>query len=90
MPELGLNTVIAAIFALILLYYVGKMLAAPARALLRVLLTGGAGAAILFVFNLLAGLFNLTVGINVVTALIVGYLGLPGLIMLVVIQKMLG
>ena len=31
MPELGLNTVIAAIFALILLYYVGKMLAAPAR-----------------------------------------------------------
>ena len=53
-------------------------------------MTGGAGAAILFVFNLLAGLFNLTVGINVVTALIVGYLGLPGLIMLVVIQKMLG
>ncbi|NLN06158.1 MAG: pro-sigmaK processing inhibitor BofA [Firmicutes bacterium] len=90
MPEIGLNTVIAAIFGLLVLYYLFRLLAAPARLLLRVLLTGAVGAVVLFIFNLVAGFFGFALGINAVTALIVGFMGLPGLIMLIVVQKMLG
>lgn len=89
MPDLELNMVIAAIFGLFVFYYLVKLLAAPARALFRIILTGVVGAVILFVFNLVAGFFSLTIGVNAVTALIVGFMGLPGLVMLVVIQKVL-
>ncbi|HHX74247.1 MAG TPA: pro-sigmaK processing inhibitor BofA [Firmicutes bacterium] len=90
MPEIGVNTVIAVIFGLFVLYYLLRLLAAPARLLLRVLLTGAAGAVVLFVFNLAAGFFGLALGINAATSLIVGFMGLPGLVMLIVVQKILG
>lgn len=90
MPKLELNTVVAAIFALFTLYYLFKMLAAPARFLLRALLTGAMGAVIILVFNLVAGLLQVNIGINAITALLVGYMGLPGLALLVVVQKFLG
>lgn len=90
MPKFDLNMVIAAIFGLFMLYYLGKALAAPARVVVRVLLTGVIGVALLFVFNLVAGLFSIRIGINAVTAYVVGYMGLPGLAMLVVIQTLLG
>ncbi|NLM46736.1 MAG: pro-sigmaK processing inhibitor BofA [Firmicutes bacterium] len=90
MPDIGLNTVIAVIFGFLVLYYLLRLLATPARLLLRVLLTGVVGAAVLFVFNFVAGFFGLALGINAVTSLIVGFMGLPGLVMLIVVQKLLG
>ena len=90
MPSFDVNVALAAVFGVFVLYFVGKMLASPARFVLRVLLTGVVGAVGLLVFNLVAGLFSLSLGINAVTALVVGYMGLPGLVMLVLLQRMLG
>ncbi|HZK25204.1 MAG TPA: pro-sigmaK processing inhibitor BofA family protein [Oscillospiraceae bacterium] len=90
MPKIDLNLVVAAIFGLFMLYYLGKALATPARVVVRVLVTGVVGVALLFIFNLVAGLFSMKIGINAITALVVGYMGLPGLAMLVVIQTFLG
>jgi inhibitor of the pro-sigma K processing machinery len=89
-PTFDLNIVLAVMFGLFVLYFMGKLLVAPARVLLRVLLTGVSGAVILFLFNLIGGLFGLVIGINAVTALLVGYMGLPGLAMIVLLQRMLG
>ena len=90
MPKIDVNMVVAVIFAVFMLYYLGRALAAPARVMLRVFAVGMAGMALLFVFNLVAGIFSFRIGINALTALIVGYMGLPGLAMLVAIQTLLG
>jgi len=90
LPDLDLNLMVAAIFALIVLFYLVKFLFGPGQIFLRFVGTGLVGAAILFLFNLVGGLFNLTLGINVVTSIIVGFMGLPGLIMLIILQKLLG
>ena len=90
MPEFDINVVLAAFFGVFVLYFVGKMLAGPARVILRVMLTATVGAVGLLVFNFVAGFFNLGIGINAVSALVVGYMGLPGLVMLVLLQRMLG
>ncbi|NLP36309.1 MAG: SigmaK-factor processing regulatory BofA [Firmicutes bacterium] len=90
MPEFDLNLAVAAIFALIVLFYLLKFLFGPGQVFFRFVGTGLMGAAILFLFNLVGGFFNLTLGINVLTSLLVGYMGLPGLIMLIILQKMLG
>ncbi|EEG76575.1 pro-sigmaK processing inhibitor BofA family protein [Dethiobacter alkaliphilus] len=90
MPTFDFNVALAVVFGLFVLYFVAKMLAGPALLVLRLILTGAVGAVVLLVFNLAAGLFSLSIGINAVTALVVGYMGLPGLLMLILLQRMLG
>ncbi len=86
---MDINVIVAVFFGLIILYFVLKMLFVPARLILRLLLYGGLGSLLLLIFNAIAGHFGVQIGINAVTALIVGYLGAPGLVMLVVVQQML-
>ncbi|MBS4023255.1 MAG: pro-sigmaK processing inhibitor BofA family protein [Dethiobacter sp.] len=87
MPDL--NVVLAVIFGLIVLYLVARMLVAPARLVLRLLVSAGIGTLVLVVFNLIGGIFGASIGINLATTVIVGFMGLPGLIMLVLLQRML-
>jgi inhibitor of the pro-sigma K processing machinery len=89
-PTFDLNVVLAVIFGLFVLYFVGKMLVTPARIFMRVLLTGVIGTVVLLIFNLIGGIFGTVLGINAVTVLVVGYMGLPGLAMLLLLQRMLG
>ena len=89
MPEVDLNVVLAVIFGVFVVYFVGRMLVTPARLVLRLVTTATVGAVALLVFNLGAGIFSFSIGVNTVTALVVGYMGLPGLAMLVLLQRML-
>jgi len=90
MPDLDLNLVLAVVFGIFVLYFLGKVLVNPARILLRAVISTITGAIILFLFNFFAGFINLSVGINAVTALIVGFLGIPGLMMILLLQIILG
>lgn len=90
MPAIDLNVVLAVIFGVFVLYFIGKMLVTPARIAGHILLKGIVGAIVLLLFNLVGGLFGAVIGLNAVTVLVVGYMGLPGLAMLVLLQRMLG
>lgn len=91
MPEFdNLNVALAVIFGIFVLYFVGRMLVTPAKLILRLVATATVGAVALLVFNLVAGMFSFAIGVNAITALVVGYMGLPGLAMLVLLQRMLG
>ena len=58
--------------------------------LLRVVRNMALGIAGILVFNMLFSGFGLSVGINAVTALVVGLLGAPGFMLLYAAQMMLG
>ena len=47
------------------------------------------GAMILFLFNFVGGFFSLSIPINALNALITGVLGVPGVILLLVLQWIL-
>lgn len=86
---MDINVIVAVVFGLIVLYFVLKMLVIPARYLFRLLSYGALGSLLLLLFNAAAGHLGVQIGINAVTALLVGYLGGPGLVMLVLVQRML-
>jgi inhibitor of the pro-sigma K processing machinery len=88
MPDL--NVILAVIFGLIVLYLVARMMVVPARLLLRLVACVLVGTGSLFLFNLAGGFFGVHLGINPVTSLLVGYMGLPGLVMLLLLRQMLG
>ncbi len=80
------NTLLAFLFAIILLYIVGRVLFVPIKFLGRLLMNAVIGGAVLWGLNIFGGAIGIHIGINVVTALIVGFLGIPGVLLLVILQ----
>lgn len=82
-------TVLAFLLGLVLLYIVGLLLVVPIKLLMKLLLNGIIGGVALFLFNLIGGLFGAYIAINPLNAIIVGILGVPGVILLLVMQVIL-
>ncbi|MDN5363692.1 MAG: inhibitor of the pro-sigma processing machinery [Eubacteriales bacterium] len=60
--------------------------ATPLRILLKLFLRGVAGGVVLFLLNAVGSPIGLNLPLNVVSALVVGYLGVPGLCLLVTLH----
>ena len=83
------GSIIAYIVGLTFIFLLGWLFIKPLKWLLRLVLNSVLGGVILVVTNALGGFLGLTVSVNVFTALTVGALGLPGLILLYVLQIIL-
>lgn len=82
-------TVLAFLLGLVLLYIVGLLLVIPIKILTKLLVNGVIGGIALFLFNLVGGIFGISIAINPLNALIVGFLGVPGVILLLILQVVL-
>ncbi|MBE3591444.1 MAG: pro-sigmaK processing inhibitor BofA family protein [Thermoanaerobacter sp.] len=80
------NIIIAYLIGLFLLYLLGWLLVVPKKILLRIIINGIIGGLILFIINLIGKSLGLYIAINPVTALVVGFLGIPGIILLIILQ----
>lgn len=47
------------------------------------------GGILIFVINLIGGIFAFHIGLNILTAILVGLLGIPGAILLVILKLFL-
>lgn len=74
---------------LMLICLTGYLLLAPMKFLWRVLAGGVLGALTLMIVNLIGGLLGFSININPFTAMAVGFLGLPGAMLLIVLQLLL-
>lgn len=83
---LGFSTIIAFALGIVLLYVLGLLLVIPIKVILKLIGNALVGGLILVVVNLVGGLFGISIGINPVTAIIVGFLGVPGVVLLLIIQ----
>lgn len=90
MPSFDWNIILAIAFGLLILYLLAKILYFPLKILMRLLLNGLCGGALLLVFNAVGSLWGLHLGVNFVTAVVVGVMGIPGVVMLLVLQRITG
>lgn len=87
MPILpDVNVIIAFAFGLLLLYIIGRVLLMPIRLVFKLIYNGLIGGVVLWLLNWVGAYFGFTIAINAVTALIVGFLGLPGVVLLIVFK----
>ena len=86
---MGIGTLLAFIFGLFLLYIIGLLLVIPIKVILKLIANGILGGILLLVFNLIGGIFGLNLVINPVTAIVAGFLGVPGVILLLILQWIL-
>lgn len=69
--------------AMVILYIVLKILTVPVKIIIKLLINAFVGGAVLFIINLIGASFGFTLTINWITSLIVGFLGVPGVIIVI-------
>jgi len=80
------NTLLAYLFGLIVLYVIGKILIIPLKFLTKLLINAVLGGIVLWLLNVCGGAIGINIGINVITAMVAGVLGIPGVILLVILN----
>lgn len=70
---------------ILVLFLLIKLLKWP----MKIILNGIIGVVILYIVNLIGTRFNFSLAINPITALITGFLGIPGVIVLIIIRLFL-
>lgn len=86
---MDITTIFFYLGGLILIYVVGMLLVVPIKILTKLLLNGIMGGIVLFLFNFVGSIFGLTIAINPLNAIIAGFLGVPGVILLLVLNFIL-
>ncbi|MBR5614847.1 MAG: pro-sigmaK processing inhibitor BofA family protein [Clostridia bacterium] len=82
-------SVIAYSFGLVVLFFLCRIFAKPIKWLLKLIINGVLGGLILAAVNFVGGFAGIFIAINPLTALIAGLLGVPGVILVILLQYIL-
>lgn len=70
--------------AIILIF--GKSFIIPLRIAIKLIVNSCLGMLLIFIINLIGSSFNFHIGLNILNAIIVGILGIPGAALLVILK----
>jgi len=85
----GISTLLGCVLVVFLLVAVARIISAPLRLAIKLLVNAASGLIALWLVNLLSGITGIYLGLNLVNALIVGIFGLPGLVLLILLKWVL-
>ena len=80
-----LYTVLLIAAVVVAAYVLVKILAAPIKKIFKLLINAVCGFALLFLANFVGGFFDFSIPVNILTCIIAGAFGIPGVIFLVVV-----
>ena len=80
------NVLLAYVFGIILIYLVGRMFLMPIKLIFRLVYNALIGGAMLWLLNFVGTYIGFNIPINPITALVAGFLGLPGVILLILFK----
>ena len=86
MADITLGTAVGYALGILIICISARIFLVPIKMLLRLILNSALAVAVLFLINLAGPLINVYIGINPVSALVVGLLGIPGLCVLMLLQ----
>ncbi|MEG6614632.1 pro-sigmaK processing inhibitor BofA family protein [Pseudoclostridium thermosuccinogenes] len=86
---LDYGVLIAYILGIIVLFILGRMFSIPLKQVLKVLAKVLMGGVVIFGINIIGSFWGFKIALNVISAAVVGFLGLPGLILMVALKFLL-
>ena len=84
-----LNTVLLLALAVIVVIVLIRIISAPIKLIFKLLINTAIGFGILFLINLIGQNFGFQLEMNLLHALIVGIFGIPGVVVLILLQLLL-
>lgn len=83
---MDLTTILEIAAMIVAAYFFLRLLSAPLKLAIKLLLHAGLGFLLLLVEEIIGGFFDFSLGINFVNCLVAGILGIPGVIIMVLIK----
>lgn len=87
--NLDFNNIIAFTACIFFLFIFGKLFIVPIKTILKLVLNSFLGAFLIYIINLIGAMWGFHIGINIITSIFVGMLGIPGVIVIVIIKFLL-
>lgn len=84
-----INSIVVFLGCVIFLFLIGRFFIWPLKTILKLTLNSILGGILIFIINIIGNVFGLHIGLNYLTAIIVGILGIPGAILLILIKLMI-
>lgn len=81
-----INSIIIYIACIIAIFIIGKLFIIPIKKILKLIINSILGGVIIYVINMVGASFNFHVGLNIWTALLTGFLGVPGVALLILLK----
>ncbi|WP_378955647.1 pro-sigmaK processing inhibitor BofA family protein [Pelosinus sp. sgz500959] len=80
------NVILAYVFGIVLIYLLGRMFLMPIKLIFRLIYNALIGGAMLWVLNFVGAHIGFNIAVNPITALVAGFLGLPGVVLLILFK----
>lgn len=90
MIKLDTNVILTYLACICFLFIFGKLFIFPIKKILKLLLNSILGGILICIVNFIGVIWNFHVGLNIITVVFVGLLGIPGAILLTVLKLLLG
>lgn len=84
-----MNIIIAAVVLLVVIFFIGQILVKPVKLLWKLLLNSLIGLLLLLAVNYIGAYYDFSLPINIITVLVAGFLGIPGVFLLICFQLLL-
>ena len=82
-----IQTIIIVFIGVLLLWLIIKLFSTPIKWAFKLLLNALLGFVMLFIFNFLGGFIGLSLSVGWISAIVAGVLGIPGIILLLLIEN---
>lgn len=83
------NTIIAFLACIIFLFIFGRLFIWPLKSIFKLIINSVLGGILIYIINIVGMNFGFHIGLNAITAIIVGLLGIPGAALLVILKIIL-
>ena len=87
---MNFNNIITYIACIFFLFIFGRIFIIPIKTILKLIINSILGGLTIFIINLIGSFFNFHIGLNIITSIFVGILGIPGAVVIVIIKLLLG
>lgn len=72
------------------IFLFGRIFIVPLKKILKIVLNSILGGVVIYMINVIGGIWGFHIGLNFFTSILIGLLGLPGAVCLIIVKLLIG
>ena len=84
------SNIITYLACICFIFIFGRIFIVPFKKILKLIINSVLGGLTIYIINLIGAGFNFHIGLNIFTSILVGLLGLPGAVCLIIVKLLIG
>ena len=82
--------ILAYLTCICLIFIFGRIFIVPIKKILKLIINSVLGGIVIFLINIVGANFGFHIGLNLVTSILIGILGFPGVVCLIIVKLLIG